>query len=326
MGKKIYYLVAVFVVGAVIGWNTQGAAQTFTLRMAFQTPDPDTPIYVTGVKFKQSVEQKSNGRIKVELYPGGVLGDQLALVSGVRTGAIDMGIMVGWSLATVEPSLVLPDLPFLFNNVESARKLLDGPAGKKMLSYLDPKGVKGLAWSELGFRGIIGNKRIQTAADVKGVKIRVVENPLYLATWRAAGANPVPLAQGEVYLALKQGAIDAVDTNYEAFYGQKFYEASSYMAVTDHMYTAAVIGINLPRFNALPPDLQKVVLEAAEDAKLESWAKAQNLEQRAKQVVQQYVKEVTYPDKTAFRQIMQKVYKEYEAAVGKDLLDLAGVK
>jgi tripartite ATP-independent transporter DctP family solute receptor len=295
--------------------------QTYSFRMAFQTGDPDTPVYVTATKFKQSVEQRSNGRIKVQLFPGGVLGDQLALVSGVRTGAIDMGIMVAWSLATVEPSLMLPDLPFLFQDVKAARKVLDGPAGKKVLSYLEPKGIKGLAWCELGLRGVISNKRIQTPADVKGLKIRVVENPLYIATWRAAGANPVPMAFGEIYLALKQGALDAVDTNYEAFYGAKHYEVAKYLAETDHMYTAAVIGINLPKFSAVPPELQKAMLDAAEDAKQESWAKAQDIEQRAKRVIGQHVKEVTRPDAAAFREAMKKVYKDWEPAIGKDLLD-----
>jgi TRAP-type C4-dicarboxylate transport system substrate-binding protein len=171
-------------------------------------------------------------------------------------------------------------------------------------------------------RGVIGNKRIQTPADVKGLKIRVVENPLYIATWRAAGANPVPVAFGEVYLALKQGAIDAVDTNYEAFYGAKHYEVAKYLAETDHMYTAAVIGINVGKFNGLSPDLQKAMLEAAEDAKHESWAKAQDIEQRAKRVIGQHVKEVTRPDAAAFREVMKSVYQEWEPLVGKDLLDL----
>jgi len=299
------------------------AQQSYSFRMAFQTGDPDTPVYVTANKFKQSVEQRSGGRIKVQLFPGGVLGDQLALVSGVRTGAIDMGIMLGWSLATVEPSVMLPDLPFLFQNVDAARKVLDGPAGRKVLGYLEPKGVKGLAWCELGLRGVISNKRIQTPADVKELKIGEVENPLCIATWRAAGANHVPMAFGEIYLALKQGAIDAVDTNYEAFYGAKLYEVAKYLAETDHMYTGAVIGINLGKFNALPPDLQKAMFEAAEDAKNESWAKAQDIEQRAKRVIGQHVKEVTRPDANAFREVMRKVYKDWEPAIGKDLLDLA---
>ncbi len=321
--RRYALIVAWLLVLAIVQIGPVAAQQTYNFRMAFQTGDPDTPVYVTGVKFKQSVEQRSNGRITVQLFPGGVLGDQLALVSGVRTGAIDMAIMVAWSLATVEPSLMLPDLPFLFQDVNVARKTLDGPAGKKVLSYLEPKGIKGLAWSELGLRGVIGNKRVQTPADVKGLKIRVVENPLYIATWRAAGANPVPMAFGEIYLALKQGALDAVDTNYEAFYGAKHYEVAKYLAETDHMYTAAVIGINLAKFNALPPDLQKAVLSAAEDAKQESWAKAQDIEQRAKRVIGQNVREVTRPDKSAFREAMAKVYKDWEAAVGKDLIDQA---
>ena len=150
--------------------------------------------------------------------------------------------MVAWSLATVEPSALLPELPFLFENLEAARKALDGPAGQKILSNLEPKGIKGLAWSELGFRGVIGNKPVRSPADAKGLKIRVVPNPIYIAAWKSVGANPVPLDFGEIYLGLQQGVIDAVDTNYEAFYGAKHYEVAKYLALTDHMYTGAISG------------------------------------------------------------------------------------
>ena len=305
--------------------GSAAVAQDFTFRVGFQTANPDTPVYVTGEKLKSAVEKGSNGRIKLELFPGGTLGDQLALVSGVRIGAIDIGIMVAWSVATVEPSAMLADLPFLFNDLESARKILDGPAGQKILSYLEPKGIKGLGWSELGLRGVIGNKPVRTPADLKGLKIRVVPNPLYIAAWKAAGANPVPLAFGEIYLALQQGVIDAVDTNYEAFYGAKHYEVSDYLAITDHMYTAAIIAMNLRKFEGLPADLQKVMLHAAADAKIESWAKAQEIETRAKEVIGKNVNEVTHPDRAAFRDAMKSVYTRYEAAMGKDLLGLAGI-
>ena len=305
--------------------GSSAVAQEFTFRVGFQTANPDTPVYVTGVKLKESVEKGSNGRIMLELFPGGTLGNQLALVSGVRTGAIDMGIMVAWSVATVEPSAMLADLPFLFDDLESARKILDGPAGQKILGYLEPKGIKGLGWSELGLRGIIGNKPVRTPADLEGVKIRVVPNPLYIAAWKAAGANPVPLAFSEIYLALQQGVIDAVDTNYEAFYGAKHYEVSKYLALTDHMYTGAIIAMNLRKFEGLPADLQEVMLQAAADAKVESWAKAQEIEMRAKEVIGENVDEVTQPDRAAFRDAMKSVYKQYEAAMGKDLLALAGI-
>ena len=311
-------------VGILFAGST-AVAQDFTFRVGFQTANPDTPIFVTAVRLKDSVEKGSNGRIKLELFPGGTLGDQLALVSGVRSGAIDMGVMVAWSVATVEPSAMLADLPFLFDDLESARNILDGPAGQKILTYLEPKGIKGLGWSELGLRGIIGNKPVRTPEDLEGLKIRVVPNPLYIAAWKAAGANPVPLAFSEIYLALQQGVIDAVDTNYEAFYGAKHYEVSNYLALTDHMYTAAIIAMNLRKFEGLPADLQEVMLQAAADAKVESWAKAQEIETRAKEVIGNNVDEVTRPDKAAFREAMKSVYTQYEAAIGKDLLELAGI-
>jgi TRAP-type transport system periplasmic protein len=323
----MYSNLAKIVMAAALACLISGytSAQDHTFRVGFETGNPDTPVYVTGEKLKQAVEQLSGGRIKLELFPGGSLGDQISLVSGVRTGTIDMGIMVAWSVATVEPSALLPELPFLFENLEAARKTLDGPAGKKILSNLEPKGIKGLAWSELGFRGVIGNKIVKSPGDVKGLKIRVVQNPIYIAAWRSVGANPVPINFSEIYLALQQGVIDSVDTNYEAFYGAKHYEVAKYLAVTDHMYTGAVIGMNLSKFQALPVDLQRMMLQAAEEAKLASWSKAHEIEERAKDVIGKNVKEVTHPDRAAFRSAMQSVYKEYETGIGKDLMALVGI-
>ena len=318
---------ATFIAGvlSILIAGSAAVAQDFTFRVAFATPNPDTPVYVTAVKLKDSVEKGSDGRIKLDLFPGGTLGDQLALVSGVRTGAIDIGLLPTWSVATVEPSAMLADMPFLFEDLESARKILDGPAGQKILSYLEPKGIKGLGWSELGLRGVISIKPIRTPADVKGMKIRVVQNPLHEAAWKALGANPVHVPFAEIYTALEQGEIDAVDTNYEAFYGMNHHEVSEYLTLTDHMYTAAIIAMNMKKFEALPADLQRVMLQAAADAKIESWAKAQEIEVRAIEVIGKNVNEVIRPDRAAFRDAMTSVYKQYEAAMGKELLELAGI-
>src|SRR5207248_2884950 len=136
--------------------------------------------------------------------------------------------------------------------------------GKRIMAMLEPKGIKGLVVGEWGYRQVLIRPRaVNTVADVKGLKVRVIENPLYVATWRSVAANPVPMAWPEVYTGLQQGTIDAVDTNPIGMRDGKLYEVAKNLAITDHIFTTIVLMMNLDKWKALAPDLQAAVLEAA---------------------------------------------------------------
>ena len=176
-------------------------------------------------KFKQMAEQLSNGEIKVTIFPNGQLGGELEMVSQVRLGTLDI-CMVGSGLAAnIEPTFSITELPFIWKSRESAWEVLSGPIGRKILALMEPKGIKGLGWGVWGFRGFLTNGfPIKGPDSMKGRKMRIVENPLYVQTIKAFGGNPVPMAWPEVYTGLQQKAIDGVETNYHGMGDAKLYE------------------------------------------------------------------------------------------------------
>jgi tripartite ATP-independent transporter DctP family solute receptor len=280
------------------------------------------PVGQGAVRVAEAAEQLSKGRIKIDVFDSAQLGGELDLVSQIRMGSLELAVIGSGMVGSVEPTFSLTELPFIWKSDELARKTLDGPIGRKILGLLEPKGIKGLAWGEWGFRGILTTKQpIEKPEDLKGLKIRVIENPLYIATLRAFGANPVPMAWAEVYTALDQGTIDGVDTNYAGMVDSKLQEVTKSLAVSDHIYTAVVVLMNLKTFNALPADLQRVMLEAGKAGGERTRETAAKMNQEAIQLMADKGLKVTRPDRKLFEGFAPAIYKRYSAQVGQDLID-----
>jgi len=207
------------------------------------------------VRFAKVAERISGGRIKVDTFLSGALGGEVDTLGQIKMGSLDMGVMTNPIMGSVDPSFSVCELPFIWKNEAIARKTLDGPIGRKILNTIEVKGYKGLAWGEIGWRGFISKKPIRGIEDMKGLKIRVVENPLYILNIKTFGGNPVPMNWLEVYTALDQGTIDGVETNYNGMKDAKFHEVAKNVAVTDHIYTTFVMIINLKIFQGLSQDL-----------------------------------------------------------------------
>jgi tripartite ATP-independent transporter DctP family solute receptor len=274
------------------------------------------------VKMAEVAEQLSKGKIKIDVFDGGQLGGELDMVSQVRMGSLDFALIGSGIVASVEPTFSITELPFIWKSDVSARKVLDGPIGKKIQSSLDNKGIKAIGWGEWGFRGILTTKKpIEKPEDFKGLKIRVLENPLYITTMRTFGANPVPMAWGEIYTALEQGTIDGLDANYSGFFDAKHYEVAKCLAVTNHIYTVLVMMTNSKTFQSLPKDMQQIILDAAKagsDLTRERASKANN---DAIQFMASKGLKVTYPERKAFEDRAPEVYKRFTAQVGQDLIN-----
>lgn len=322
--RKKVFLSFIVVVGLLVtaffAASASAADPEYKFRIGTVTTKQN-PVGQGAVKLAEAAEQLSNGRIKVDVFDAGQLGGELDMVSQVRMGSLEMAIIGSGIVASVEPTFSLTELPFIWKTDVSARKVLDGPIGQKILSLLEIKGIKGLAWGEWGFRGILTTKKaINNPDDLKGLKIRVIENPLYIVTMRAYGANAVPMAWPEVYTALDQGTIDGVDTNYAGMYDAKQYEVSKCLAVTDHIYTAVVVLMNLKKFKALPADLQEVMLKAAAAGGARTRETAAKLNNDAIDFMASKGLKVTRPNRAPFGEISQKVYKKFSAQVGEDLI------
>jgi len=273
-------------------------------------------------KFKEVAESLSKGDIGVTIFPNGQLGGELEMVSQVRLGSLDV-CMVGAGLAAaIEPTFSITELPFIWKDGESAWKVLTGPIGQRILALMEPKGIKSLGWGVWGFRGLLTNGfSINKPDDVKGHKIRIVENPLYVRTIKAFGGNPVPMAWPEVYSGLQQRTIEGVDTNYHGMGDAKLYEVATDLAVTDHIFTATVYLMNLARFNGLSKAQQDVIMQAAKAAGEVMRDGAAQANADAIAVMQKSGVKISRPDKADFTATVQPVHTYFSAMIGQDLIE-----
>jgi tripartite ATP-independent transporter DctP family solute receptor len=273
-------------------------------------------------KLKEVAEKLSNGEIEVQVFPNSQLGGELEMVSQVRLGTLDMAMAGSGIVAAIEPTFSITELPFIWKSRDQAWKVLNGPIGAKMFALLEPKGVKGLAWGVWDMRGFLTvGSEIAKPEDMKGRKIRVIENPLYVRTIRAYNGNPVPMAWPEVYSGLQQKTIDGVETNYHGMADSKLYEVAKNLTVSDHIWTATVYMINKKRFESLSPKLQEVVLQAAKAAGETMYEFSGKANADAIALMEKNGVKVVRPDRAAFEKAVEPVHKYFANLVGADLLE-----
>jgi TRAP-type transport system periplasmic protein len=315
--------VAALVVG-VMTMTFQGAAlaQTkTTLRIGHVT----TLQAIAGQgssKLKEIAEKLSNGEIEVQIFPNSQLGGELEMVSQVRLGSLDMAMAGSGIVANIEPTFSITELPFIWKSREQAWQVLNGPIGAKMFALLEPKGIKGLSWGVWDMRGFLTvGFDVAKPDDLKGKKIRVIENPLYVRTIRAYAGNPVPMAWPEVYSALQQNTIDGVETNYHGMSDSKLYEVAKSLAVSDHIWTATVFMINKKKLESLSPKHQEIVLAAAKAAGETMFVNAGQANADAIALMEKSGVKITRPDRAAFEKAVDPVHKYFANLVGADLLE-----
>jgi TRAP-type transport system periplasmic protein len=272
--------------------------------------------------FAENVKALSNGTMEVEIYPSAQLGGELDMLSQVRLGSLDAALLGSGIVASIEPTFSITELPFLWKGSEAVRKVLAGPIGQKILERLDDKGIKGLAWGAWGFRGVItSNFEVQSPSSLKGRKIRIIENSLYVRTVRALGGDPVPMAWPEVYSALQQHTIDGVETNYFGMADGKLQEVCKDLAVTDHIFTATVFMMNKKRFDALSAEQQAIIIKAARTAGEVMFDGADKANQDAIALMEKGGVKVAHPDLAPFKDSGKKVQDFYAAQIGHELID-----
>lgn len=246
--------------------NAKNEEKTYKFVIAHSTAEA-TSLHVGLEKFTNEIEQKSNGKINAELYPNAQLGADRALIEAVQMG--DVTIMASSTAPAVNfvPDLSVFDLPFLFPTKEVAREVLNGPFFNRISNKYEQAGFKLLGFADQGFRKLtLSGKKVTSPDDLKGVKIRTMENPYHMAAWKALGANPTPLAFNEVYTALQQNTVQGQENPLELIVSQKFYEQQDYVINTNHIFQAIQVIMNLDAFNALPENLQMLVEETMQEA------------------------------------------------------------
>jgi len=256
---------AVCAAGLLLGGAAH--AQERTLRMSFVNVK-DHPHGIGAERFAELVDKKSGGKLVVKLYPGGTLGGDIQVVSSLQGGTIDLSVMVPGALVGQNKEFGVFDLPFLFKDAREADTVLDGPFGKKLLERLPEKGLVGLGYWDHGFRNMTTSKRaIVTADDFQGLKIRVLQIPIYIDMMKALGANPLPLPFPELYGALESGTVDGQENPLTSIVSSKLHEAQKFLSITRHSYNPLVVLASKKSWDKLSEEDRKILLEAANEAK-----------------------------------------------------------
>jgi tripartite ATP-independent transporter DctP family solute receptor len=285
--------------------------------------DPQNPYAQGAQKFADLVAEKSGGTIKVEVYPSSQLGNQRDLVEGLTLGTLDLTMTSTAVLGNFHPQVAVFDLPFIFRDREHAFKALD-TVGMEIAKDLEEKGMKVLAYYENGVRNMTNNIRpIRVPEDMKGLKIRVMEQPIYIAMMKALGANPTPMAFGELFTALQKGVIDGQENPAAHIYTKRFFEVQKYISLTEHTYSAEPLVVSMITWNKLTPEQQTIIQEAAKEAC--DWQRqlAIDLENGYWDKIRESGKSeiITDVDKEAFREATAPVWKDFEDQVGKENIE-----
>ena len=253
-----------------LSWCGLAMAQDKTIKFANQN-SAGHPIAQGMEKFKELVESKSGGKIKVNLFLGGALGSDQANVSALQGGTLEMVSMNSGILASQVKDFSVFDFPFMFADGKEADAVVDGPFGKKMHAKLLDKGIVGLGYYELGFRHMTNGRRpITKVADIEGLKLRVIPNPINVDWVKALGANPTPLPFPELYAALEQKAVDGQENPVATINSAKFYEVQKYLTLTSHQYNPQSVMISKKFWDGLSAAEKKIVEEAvAESARFQ---------------------------------------------------------
>jgi TRAP-type transport system periplasmic protein len=251
---------------AALAGTAQAQVSERTIKFAFQN-QADHPQAQGAKKFADLVAAKSGGKITVKLFAGGTLGGDLQTVSALQGGTIEMTVLNAGILSAQAREFGIFDFPFLFNSPQEADAITDGPFGQKLLARLAEKNLVGLGYWELGFRDLTNSKRpIAKAEDITGLKVRVIQSPIYIDLFNALGANAVPMPFPELYPALEQKAVDGQENPVTTIRSSKLNEVQKYLTLTHHIYNPQAVLMSKKLNDALSPAEKKIITEAMAEA------------------------------------------------------------
>jgi TRAP-type transport system periplasmic protein len=228
----------------------------------------DSPYGLGVTRFSELVSQKTGGKLKVRGYSDGQLGAEVQSIAGAQGGVLEMTLVATAAVAGNVKEFALFDFPFLFNEEKEAYAVLDGAVGKQLLDKLVDRGLVGLCYWEVGFRQVSNSKRpVVKAEDFQGLKIRTIQNPTFVDTFNALGANATPMAFTEVYTALETKALDGQETPYNIIYTSKFYEVQKFVSATKHIYGPGIVLVGKKFWDQLSGDEKKVLQDSCAEAR-----------------------------------------------------------
>ncbi|SER42857.1 tripartite ATP-independent transporter solute receptor, DctP family [Vreelandella subterranea] len=300
-----------------------------TLRMGLGLAE-SSPQYISSQYFADILEQRSDGRITVNVFPNSQLGDDVQMMEMLQTGTLDMTYPSSSPATSYVEELAVFDLPFLLPTREAAIEAMRSEAAQEMLDAFDGTGIKALAFSENGFRQLSNSAREVSSPedvaglDVRGLAIRTMENPVHLDIWETLGANPTPMAFGELFSAMEQGVVDGQENPWSTILTSNFHEVQEFGSETRHVYTPFIKMISERTWDNLDPEYQALIQEAALkaadyeiqlSAEYDDWSRNQ-LEERGMKITRLDDEQIA-----AFQEAVQPVYEEWAPRIGEDLVE-----
>jgi len=289
------------------------SAQTakYPFRLGHVVP-PSLAWHKAALKFAEVVSAKTNGQVQATVYPAAQLGGDREMFEAIKLGTLDMGVISVAPMGSFTPALNGLLLPFLFDDYEMLRKVFLSPQMKELLSSLDEVGVKGFSVVTSDFRHFTNNKRpINKVEDLKGLKLRVVEAPLYVDIFKALGASVMAMPYMELYTGLKTGVIDGAELNFSSLVGLKLYEVVKYVSLSTFSFPAAFV-MNQKLYGGLPPDIQKAIADAAwEVVPYEFQVQMEDVKAHEKLLKEKGLVMNTISELAPFKKAVEPVYKKY---------------
>jgi tripartite ATP-independent transporter DctP family solute receptor len=263
------------------------------------------------VKFKELVEQRSKGDMVVQIHVGGAMGGEREVFEGMSTGGLEMGAMGSGDIGIFFPKYQVFEVPYVMRDADHFWKFWNGPVGKEFNDVpLKERGVMTAGIVYRGARYLTANKPIKTVAELKGLRIRLPENKVWVDIWKSLGTQPVVVAFPEVYMALKTGVADAQENPMESIWAYKFYEAQKYLIATQHVFSACKYQISKKWFDTLKADQQKLLLDAWKDATDHANKLAMDLDKKLLTDLQAKGMTLLQPDVAEFQKAVQPALQE----------------
>jgi TRAP-type transport system periplasmic protein len=279
--KMMYFLVLVSLIALIVSGCSSSSSNSnddageksdkkYKIQLSYHVPK-NHYAHAASEKFKKLAEERSNGQLEVTLFPGGQLGGLRDNTEGVKQGTIEMAWSDIGTASVFFPKSGIISLPFLFRDFDHVENFYDGPVGQKLLDELrEASGIRFIGMVHSGFRSIISNKPIKSVEDMKGLKLRVPEIPMYTRFAELVGSSPTPIPGGEVYTSLQTGVVEGAELPANYIYDTSLFEVTKYITHTYHIYTDYDLAINDQFFTSLPKDLQEIITTSAQEVAVET--------------------------------------------------------
>lgn len=304
--------------------NANGAQETgevITLKLGHQTPE-STNYHQLSLKFKELVEEKSNGQVKIEIYPNRQLGTDRELLEAMQFGNLDLGVISSPPISGFAPEFMVLDLPFIFENWDHVESFIGSDIYRELLATSEKAGLKTFELMARGFRHVTTtDKPIQKPEDLQELDLRVIETPIYVQAYEALGANAKAMSWPDAYTALEQGAIDGQENTMDIIHDERVYEVNNTVSKTGITFTFAALMGSKQTFDQLPEDVQQIITEAAQEAVAYINPINREKESEFEGILEEKGMTIYDVDQKPFKQHVQQIYDKFTSEHGDQIFN-----